>query len=415
MAVSYIKNYLTQNPYFRDGRYLSGSEFIGFFLHSVGCSQPDPNVFIRSWNTSSYTTAGINGFIAPNVVHITAPSLDKSGTVKRMPHAGSPANNHYIGFEMCEPKWLQYGSGGRFTVPSAHLAEAKAFVTNTYNTAVELFARLCLFHNKNPLQSKVILSHREGALLGIATNHGDPEHLWNGLGLGFTMDTFRKAVAAKMKEQLPGLVLTDNTNTAELFPTSTTYSPATTEIVAPEITAYIATIDRNSLAPNYSSLKKQGVVGVCIEAGYLYDSTHTKVRYANPKLSSQLSSARDHKMPVALFCTTRARSVIEAKEEIDELSYCVRTASPELGVWVKLKFSNSRSTNDAILDTYRDKLTRLGLKDRIGLYVTKAELDKITWTTKSNDWWLWIISHLSSVSSMNETVTPHTFALDELR
>lgn len=25
---------------------------------------------------------------------------------------------------------------------------------------------------------------------GIASNHGDPEHLWNGLGMGYTLDGF---------------------------------------------------------------------------------------------------------------------------------------------------------------------------------------------------------------------------------
>ena len=43
-----------------------------------------------------------------------------------------------------------------------------------------------------------IISHREGHSRGIASNHGDPEHLWNGLGMGYTMDGFRKAVKAVM-------------------------------------------------------------------------------------------------------------------------------------------------------------------------------------------------------------------------
>ncbi len=50
----------------------------------------------------------------------------------------------------------------------------------------------------NPAADGVIVSHREGHGRGIASNHGDPEHLWNGLGMGYTMDGFRKAVKAKM-------------------------------------------------------------------------------------------------------------------------------------------------------------------------------------------------------------------------
>lgn len=68
----------------------------------------------------------------------------------------------------------------------------------TYEAAVELFAFLCKEYGLNPLADGVIISHKEGHARGIATNHGDPEHLWKGLGMGYTMDTFRQAVKAKM-------------------------------------------------------------------------------------------------------------------------------------------------------------------------------------------------------------------------
>ena len=51
------------------------------------------------------------------------------------------------------------------------------------------------------MKDGVILSHAEGNARGIATNHGDPEHLWRGLALPYTMNTFRKAVKLKMKEK----------------------------------------------------------------------------------------------------------------------------------------------------------------------------------------------------------------------
>jgi len=50
----------------------------------------------------------------------------------------------------------------------------------------------------------VIISHKEGHQRGVASNHGDPEHLWNGLGMGYTMDTFRKAVKAAMGGESTG-------------------------------------------------------------------------------------------------------------------------------------------------------------------------------------------------------------------
>ena len=198
-----ITQYITKNPYFSDGRYLTGNAFYGFFLHSVGCSQPDPLVFIRGWDNPNHTNSGINGFISDQVAYVVAPCLETPGKVKRMPHACRPANDHYIGFEMCEPRELQYNSTGtKFTVPADKLQAAKNYVAATYVNAVYLFAMLCKFHNKDPLQDGVILSHKEGALRGIASSHGDPEHLWNGLGMGYTMDGFRADVKAKMEEEV---------------------------------------------------------------------------------------------------------------------------------------------------------------------------------------------------------------------
>ena len=49
------------------------------------------------------------------------------------------------------------------------------------------------------MKDGVIISHKEGCVRGVASNHGDPEHLWNQLGTGYTMNGFRKAVQAAMK------------------------------------------------------------------------------------------------------------------------------------------------------------------------------------------------------------------------
>ena len=57
---------------------------------------------------------------------------------------------------------------------------------------------LCKQFNLDPLADGVIISHREGAARGIASDHADPEHLWNQLGMSYTMNTFRAAVKAAM-------------------------------------------------------------------------------------------------------------------------------------------------------------------------------------------------------------------------
>lgn len=193
-----VTKYITHNPFFNDGRWITGNEFKGFFLHSVGCAQPNPLVFIRQWDNANYGRAGINGFIGADAVYLTAPCLETQGRVKRMPHAGKPAgNNGYIGFEMCEPAQIHYTVGASFIVRDH--AAAQAYCRKTYQNAVQLFARLCSFHGKNPLADGVILSHNEGGKRGIASGHVDPEHLWRGLSLPYTMAGFRRDVANAMK------------------------------------------------------------------------------------------------------------------------------------------------------------------------------------------------------------------------
>lgn len=194
------KKYWTKNPYALDGKYLSGSAFTGFFLHSVATAQPDAQVFIAGRDKSNYTSSGVNGFIDDKAAWLTLPSLETPGKVKRAPHAGRPANDHYIGFEMCEPKQIRYNDNHTKIIGCTDFDAAYAYVMKVYENAVELFAELCRFHGKDPLAKGVIYSHKEGHAAGIATNHGDPDQLWSYFDKALNMDKFRVDVAAKMEE-----------------------------------------------------------------------------------------------------------------------------------------------------------------------------------------------------------------------
>ena len=70
-------------------------------------------------------------------------------------------------------------------------------------------------YDLNPLADGVIISHAEGHKRGIASNHGDPEHLWRQLGMGYTMDGFRKDVKIAMKEKVSGTQATEFANLSE--------------------------------------------------------------------------------------------------------------------------------------------------------------------------------------------------------
>lgn len=190
-ALKISQSYLTKNPCYTMGKTITVK---GLMLHSVGCPQPSAAVFIRIWNSPTYRSACVHGFIDANdgVVYQTLPWNYRAW------HCGGTANSTHIGVEMCEPASLTYGSGAKFTC--SNVTAAKEAVTRTYNSAVALFASLCEQYNLDPLADGVIISHKEGSARGIASAHADPEHLWTGLGTGYTMDGFRRDVAARLKQ-----------------------------------------------------------------------------------------------------------------------------------------------------------------------------------------------------------------------
>ena len=189
-----VQSIMTKNPCYTAGRKITVK---GLMLHSVGCPQPNASVFIKNWNTPSYGTACVHGFIDGNdgMVYQTLPWNHRGWHCASGPKGSG--NNTHIGVEMCEPASIRYTGGSSFTC--SNLSAARVSVKKTYEAAVELFAYLCKLYGLNPTADGVIISHREGHARGIASNHGDPEHLWNGLGMGYTMNTFRKDVKEKMQ------------------------------------------------------------------------------------------------------------------------------------------------------------------------------------------------------------------------
>lgn len=195
-----IESFLEKNPCY--GANMSNADYryttfqrrgpLGLVLHSVGCAQPSAEVFVKQWNSTSYDRACVHAFIDAN-----------TGTVYqclpwnfRAWHVGGSANNTHIGVEMCEPSAIKYTTGAKFTIKD----KEKAFrqCETAYKSAVELFAMLCNKYKLDPLKDGVILSHNECGKRGIGSGHVDPEHLWSGLGIGYTMDGFRNDVKKAM-------------------------------------------------------------------------------------------------------------------------------------------------------------------------------------------------------------------------
>lgn len=188
-----VESILKQNPCYRAGKKI---KVAGLMLHSVGCPQPSAEVFVKNWNSPAAGRACVHAFIdaVTGKIYQTLP-WDHRGW-----HCGGKGNNTHIGVEMCEPDCIRYTGGAGFQCVNE--AKAKAMVKLTYDRAVDLFAVLCKNYGLNPLADGVIISHKEGHGREIASGHGDPEHLWNGLKTGYTMDGFRKAVSEAMGRTL---------------------------------------------------------------------------------------------------------------------------------------------------------------------------------------------------------------------
>ena len=180
MSINIVEAIVTANKCYQIGAALYPQ---GIMLHSVGCAQPSAAVFARSFN--QYQPGGVSV-----CVHAFAQA---DGTVyQTLPwetiawHCGGSANSTHIGVEMTEPS-----AGMTY-------AEAAEQIAGTYHTAVELFAALCKKYGLDPVRDGVIIGHAEGHRRGVASNHADPELLWRTYDMGYTMDGFRRDVAAKM-------------------------------------------------------------------------------------------------------------------------------------------------------------------------------------------------------------------------
>ena len=190
------QNYLTRNRCYTNGTKI---KVRGLMLHSVGCSQPSAAPFMRNWNTPDVSVC-VHGFIQADGEVFQCLPWDYKGW-----HGGGSSNSTHIGVEMTEPASIKYTGGASFVDNDPE--KTKAHVKGTYETAVELFAYLCKLFDLDPLTS--IISHAEGYKLGVASNHGDPTHLWNKYPeLGYTMDGFRADVQRKINQESEELDMT---------------------------------------------------------------------------------------------------------------------------------------------------------------------------------------------------------------
>lgn len=181
--------FMTRNDCFRDGRVMNPVK--GIMIHSTACPGVMPKTWYEAWN-KSYQKGEISREVC---VHVF---LNDEGVGQFLPwnhrgwHCGGVGNNYLIGIEICEPDGIVYNEE-KDEILEVDVEATKEYFEKAYNNAVKLCVLLC---KQFGLTEKDIISHCEGNKLGIASNHGDPEHWFKFYDKD--MDAFR----ADVKNQL---------------------------------------------------------------------------------------------------------------------------------------------------------------------------------------------------------------------
>ena len=217
-----IEQFVTKNPCYQmnalrlDERFSVFQERgpLGLMLHSVQCAQPDAAAIAELWNRSGDGDQAAPedraALVLPQASRSQHDAVDAVGhavvqadgtVIQTLPwtyrgqHAGGDADDSYIGVEMTEPAEISYiEQWTGFNILDFEAARAQ--VRGTYDTAAELCAVLCDQFGLDPMLD--IVSHKEAGKEGIASIVADPDHLWLGLGLDYTMDGFRAEVRRRL-------------------------------------------------------------------------------------------------------------------------------------------------------------------------------------------------------------------------
>lgn len=182
--MEHTQHFLTRSACYQAGRTIVPK---GIMVHATGVAQPDPEVFLRLWD-SPQADACVHALVHQGGVIQTLPWTHRAWHAGTPRNGGVSANNTHIAFEILEPKGHTYQGGTMI----GYDAEANAaYFAAVYQNAVELSAELCRQFSLDPATD--IVDHQEGSRLDIASSHADVMHWFPRHGK--SMDTFRADVA----------------------------------------------------------------------------------------------------------------------------------------------------------------------------------------------------------------------------
>lgn len=184
IAMNITKQYAIKNDCYKDGKKISVKKLM---VHSTACPGVMAKRFADSWNTvkPSGRSVCVHAFLDDVSCYQLLP-WDYRGW-----HCGGSGNNLSIGIELCEPKdYLD-----------------KAYFEKCIKNAIQVYAYLCKEYG---IGVNDIISHKEGHALGIASNHGDPDHWWD--KVGYTMNDFRRDVQKCINNGEVNLIISGGSN-----------------------------------------------------------------------------------------------------------------------------------------------------------------------------------------------------------
>ena len=181
----------TENDCFRAGRVITPK---GVMVHSTGADNPRLSRYVQPDDGRLGVNPNGNHWNRPGVSKCVHAFIGKTAAgdvavyqtlpwTRRGWHCGGKGNNTHISFEICEDG-----------------LDDERYFSAVYDAAVELTAMLCRKFSLDPLNEGVVVDHREGHRLGIASAHGDVGHWFPRFGKN--MDEFRADTAARMEDNM---------------------------------------------------------------------------------------------------------------------------------------------------------------------------------------------------------------------
>lgn len=177
-----IVKFMEKNDCYKYGRKIVP---VGIMVHSTATPGVMAETWYALWNKSYQDGVGeekgrevcVHAFLDDQKICQYLPWNQRGWHCGRAKPGGPSGNDTHISFEICEPGSIKYDSGHAHIVEyDPTNEENKKYFDAIWKNAIYLCANLCQQFKINPRE---IISHQEGHVLGIASNHSDPKHWWD--------------------------------------------------------------------------------------------------------------------------------------------------------------------------------------------------------------------------------------------